>query len=293
MCHYMETVFSCNHSTKHPAIFLCDSPSCNFIFEMPLVEEVPDHMFRSEHLGLTCALCYDAQLVAQAKMARENQELQREIEELREAMVEAAVSDTTPSSSSPSPPLPLRDPARIRRRQHGPSQTQERGSSSRERVAASRNISQPTSSSSVRGPSFKERQRQSQAQTGARPCRQLAPLSPLSILEEDTVATFTDANPYRPPTYKDGQRDSTDICNSGPCDKTVIQNSDGQKGLWCKKHSCQARDWDCLNDTCRTKLGNPNPKYCLQHTCSIAGCGAKVARRNDTLCSKHSFLRGR
>lgn len=320
MCRFQEISFACLHTYKTRAVVRCDKADCKFISThantMVPAEELPDHMFRSEHLvGVTCRECSFARTLRESEREREIQKLKKTIEEMKKEKEELEASRPAPAAPSlPSPPLPPRDPARNYPHQSRPSQPQGGDSSipqsSNQPVMVS-NKTNPSTSSPVPQSSswFRSRRfRPSQPKEGARPCRQLPvleegarpyhqlprlegarPCRQLPVLEEDWEPTF-DTN-IKFPTHQNRSHSSNNICGSGPCRRQVVQDSKGQKGIFCKKHTCEARDWECLNDSYHPLYPKrKTKKYCMEHTCDYLGCNKKVVTKNGTRCKTHADM---
>ena len=84
------------------------------------------------------------------------------------------------------------------------------------------------------------------------------------------------------------------LCASGDCSNQAVVHVDGRRGEFCRKHTCAARDWGCLDDVYPLTLngtdrrGDDGPRYCRQHTCRYSGCWAKIPRKLDGDCGRHA-----
>ncbi|KAJ4256720.1 hypothetical protein NW762_008816 [Fusarium torreyae] len=77
------------------------------------------------------------------------------------------------------------------------------------------------------------------------------------------------------------------ICSSGPCKGLVTVSLDGRRGLFCKKHTCAATEWNCLSDVSTPRNSSQFSIYCPLHTCGRLGCGQKIADLSTIFCAKH------
>ncbi|RGP62815.1 hypothetical protein FSPOR_9006 [Fusarium sporotrichioides] len=83
----------------------------------------------------------------------------------------------------------------------------------------------------------------------------------------------------------DNQPDT--ICASGPCQGLAMVSSDGRQGMFCKKHTCTATEWDCLLDVSTTRNSAQYSIYCPAHTCNTLGCGLRIADLSTLYCTSH------
>ncbi|QPC79282.1 hypothetical protein HYE68_010034 [Fusarium pseudograminearum] len=77
------------------------------------------------------------------------------------------------------------------------------------------------------------------------------------------------------------------ICASGPCKRLAMVSTDGRRGMFCKTHTCSAREWNCLLDTSTTQDGVEFSVYCTAHTCDTLGCNRRIADLSTVHCTKH------
>ncbi|KAG8669515.1 hypothetical protein FPOAC2_08846 [Fusarium poae] len=77
------------------------------------------------------------------------------------------------------------------------------------------------------------------------------------------------------------------ICASGPCQSLAIVSSDGQQGMFCKRHTCSATEWDCLLDISTTRINAQPSIYCPAHTCNRLRCGLRIADLSTLYCTRH------
>ncbi|KAI6785002.1 uncharacterized protein J7T54_008096 [Emericellopsis cladophorae] len=87
------------------------------------------------------------------------------------------------------------------------------------------------------------------------------------------------------------------LCASGACNHQALVTAKGKKGIWCREHTCAARDWDCVEEIYRFKpldwevhRGMLNSLYCPQHTCLFQGCLVRVLARDAICCPRHLQL---
>ena len=82
------------------------------------------------------------------------------------------------------------------------------------------------------------------------------------------------------------QRPET-ICSSGSRTGPVVVTDGGEKGMFCKEHTCSAKEWSCLLDAVTLENSNQHPIYCSAHTCSRLGCGLRIADSMSNYCTMH------
>ncbi|KAG9252255.1 uncharacterized protein F5Z01DRAFT_638529 [Emericellopsis atlantica] len=87
------------------------------------------------------------------------------------------------------------------------------------------------------------------------------------------------------------------LCASGACKNQAVVTAKGKKGIWCREHTCAARDWDCVEEVYRFKpldwevhRGILNSFYCPRHTCLFQGCLVRVMARDAICCPRHLQL---
>lgn len=98
------------------------------------------------------------------------------------------------------------------------------------------------------------------------------------------VPLYIDERSYTPP------RTFTHVCSMDSCKQPVATNGSGRQGYFCKAHTCEARDWGCLNNDYSMKMVQRRQRFCLSHTCAAAGCVRKVTAKDATTCAVHSWL---
>ncbi|RGP78038.1 hypothetical protein FLONG3_3873 [Fusarium longipes] len=77
------------------------------------------------------------------------------------------------------------------------------------------------------------------------------------------------------------------ICASGSCNGLVMVSVGGVQGMFCKRHTCCATEWDCLLDVSTTRNSRQYSIYCPAHTCITYGCGLKIADLSTAYCTRH------
>ncbi|KAL4722882.1 hypothetical protein ACLX1H_010122 [Fusarium chlamydosporum] len=77
------------------------------------------------------------------------------------------------------------------------------------------------------------------------------------------------------------------ICASGSCKGLAMVSLDGRQGMFCKKHTCNATEWQCLSDFSTTRNNSQYSIYCPAHTCDRLGCGLRIADISTIYCHKH------
>lgn len=82
------------------------------------------------------------------------------------------------------------------------------------------------------------------------------------------------------------QRPET-ICSSGPCTGPVVVTDDGEKGMFCEKHTCSAKEWSCLMDAATPPNSNQYSIYCSAHTYGRFGCGLRITNPMSNYCTMH------
>ncbi|KAL6913827.1 hypothetical protein ACHAP8_001768 [Fusarium lateritium] len=83
----------------------------------------------------------------------------------------------------------------------------------------------------------------------------------------------------------DNQHDA--ICASGPCQGVAMVSPNGQQGMFCKRHTCSATEWDCLLDISTTRMNPQCSIYCPAHTCNRLRCGLRIADLSTLYCTRH------
>lgn len=78
-----------------------------------------------------------------------------------------------------------------------------------------------------------------------------------------------------------------DTCSSGSCQNQVHVSHAGIKGMFCRKHTCSAKEFDCLTDVSTTRNSPQHSIYCPRHTCSKSGCGLQILAHDTPLCKRH------
>lgn len=78
-----------------------------------------------------------------------------------------------------------------------------------------------------------------------------------------------------------------DVCSSGTCMKRVVVTPSGRKGEFCSKHTCRARDVNCLMDTYTPRFPRQLSKFCQNHICVYNGCTARALGVGGNLCEDH------
>jgi hypothetical protein len=61
----------------------------------------------------------------------------------------------------------------------------------------------------------------------------------------------------------------------------------GFQGMFCKKHTCSATEWQCLLDVSTTRNSAQYSIHCPAHTCHTHGCGVRIADLSTLYCTRH------